>query len=604
MEARLKEKQALSEVIRIGLNRAQDLELLCQIQSAAFENPSLARQVAAECNLREEWRCTREAAVLQQMEGLSFATAEEDLGHLLADKARSLLQRSPSGASLRSSSASLRAPCTRDSSPYRTARQNRSPLQIRNGPQSPDVGRRRVSKKDARVLEEGSVNRSVSPLLRASRDPQVLALVQLHKTLLHGLKRHAACAGESAAHVALEEHVRAAQAHFAASLADVTQALADVSPGRPESKLGAAAFAFGDLGLPAALVARLVDLRRQQAARTVQRGVRKWSSDRRREAGEEELIQRQEAFRQNRAAQRIQDAFRTDWRKQRTRLAVVRSVRLRTSAGKIQRAFRCLLRRRRAACKHLDRVAAQRAALRQWKADRKIDILRQRAESAALKRGEEKRRWFAAVRIQSAVRRIWAKRDARRRRWAVGVLQKWARGWGVRRNMWWHRAVKQMRERRREAARVKARKQAIAQSWTAADRALTRLAALQADVRRTRDAIEREKAGFAAQWARWLEGLERSASAQPLPRGWLRQRTSSTGKEGYVNTRTAESQALHPALVGLLPEIEVQRAKGQEGFRARLAALEARLAPLEEAAEVERNDVLNIEMLRALVTCT
>lgn len=31
MEARLKEKQALSEVIRIGLNRAQDLELICQV---------------------------------------------------------------------------------------------------------------------------------------------------------------------------------------------------------------------------------------------------------------------------------------------------------------------------------------------------------------------------------------------------------------------------------------------------------------------------------------------------------------------------------------------------------------------------------------------
>lgn len=89
---------------------------------------------------------------------------------------------------------------------------------------------------------------------------------------------------------------------------------------------------------------------------------------------------------------------------------------------------------------------------------------------------------------------------------------------------------------------VKARKQAIAQSWTAADRAMTRLAALQADVRRTHDAIEREKAAFAAQWARWLEGLERSASAQPLPRGWLRQKDSSTERACYVNTRTAESQ--------------------------------------------------------------
>lgn len=37
MEERLREKQALSEVIRIALNRAQDHELLCQV---GFAGPS------------------------------------------------------------------------------------------------------------------------------------------------------------------------------------------------------------------------------------------------------------------------------------------------------------------------------------------------------------------------------------------------------------------------------------------------------------------------------------------------------------------------------------------------------------------------------------
>lgn len=60
-------------------------------------------------------------------------------------------------------------------------------------------------------------------------------------------------------------------------------------------------------------------------------------------------------------------------------------------------------------------------------------------------------------------------------------------------------------------------------------------------------------------------------------------------------------QALHPALIGLLPEVEAQRAKGQEGLKARLAALEARLVPLEEAAELERKSVSSFEKLRRLV---
>jgi hypothetical protein len=97
------------------------------------------------------------------------------------------------------------------------------------------------------------------------------------------------------------EHIRAAQADFAARLEDVTKALADVTfgevtdverPLRPESKLGVEAFAFGDLGLPAALVARLADLRKQQAVRTVQRSVRKWLAwrDECRRAAEEQEV--------------------------------------------------------------------------------------------------------------------------------------------------------------------------------------------------------------------------------------------------------------------------------------------------------------------------
>jgi hypothetical protein len=97
------------------------------------------------------------------------------------------------------------------------------------------------------------------------------------------------------------EHIRAAQADFAARLEDVTEALADVTfgefadaerPLRPESKLSVEAFAFGDLGLPAALVTRLADLRKQQAVRTVQRSVQKWlvrRNERKRAAEEQEV---------------------------------------------------------------------------------------------------------------------------------------------------------------------------------------------------------------------------------------------------------------------------------------------------------------------------
>lgn len=53
--------------------------------------------------------------------------------------------------------------------------------------------------------------------------------------------------------------------------------------------------------------------------------------------------------------------------------------------------------------------------------------------------------------------------------------------------------------------------------------------------------MEEARAGFGVQWARWREGYERAASAQPLPRGWLRQMEPGGG-ECFVNTRTAERQ--------------------------------------------------------------
>jgi hypothetical protein len=74
-----------------------------------------------------------------------------------------------------------------------------------------------------------------------------------------------------------------------------------------------------------------------------------------------------------------------------------------------------------------------------------------------------------------------------------------------------------------------------------AERALSRLVALQDQARRVRGAMEEEKAGFGVQWARWMAGLGKAASAQPLPRGWLRQ-TEPGGRECFVSTRTAERQ--------------------------------------------------------------
>lgn len=95
----------------------------------------------------------------------------------------------------------------------------------------------------------------------------------------------------------------------------------------------------------------------------------------------------------------------------------------------------------------------ERKSLREWKEKRAEEIEIQKKVFEALGMGDEVRKWIAAVRIQRKVRRVWAKRDARRRLWAVGVFQKWARGWGVRKEVWWHRALGKMRARRRELAR-------------------------------------------------------------------------------------------------------------------------------------------------------
>jgi hypothetical protein len=55
-------------------------------------------------------------------------------------------------------------------------------------------------------------------------------------------------------------------------------------------------------------------------------------------------------------------------------------------------------------------------------------------------------------------------------------------------------------------------------------------------------------------------------------------------------------------MVAFLPEIEAQRARGEEALQARLAVLEAQLKLLEAAAEKERKAVLEMDKGRLFVS--
>ncbi|GLI63857.1 hypothetical protein VaNZ11_006967 [Volvox africanus] len=463
----------------------------------------------------------------------------------------------------------------------------------------------------------------------AQRSSGFRNLLRLQQLLLQGLREHAHDEGEGGALEALNCNVAQGQAFFAECLADALEAaglphdaVTLAAPGavavvRGQAVLSSATrrtpavawdkmLRLGQLGLTRSDVSRLNTIRRQQAARVIQRQVRKWL---RRRWHQQRLA----------AARARADAMQ---RKLRDRAALV-----------IQAWVRGHLARRLVA--HLISEAAQEAAERRhveaarevaatriqrgwrshWRAVRYAAAL---AKSEELHRRQQQRRQqllqhddvvgaakqdqgaLAAARATEAGKEAgqWQGRERARTgetvtlslERAVVVIQSHLRGWLVRRSsaLWWARASHSLRERRAAVRAWRQHQRFMAISYGMQAQLLGALVreaqvaeALRAD--RRRQEVEMRTA-----FNDWLLQQQRVALSQPLPRGWVpHPHPNEPGRMCFLNTRTGELHALHPVLADLVRHAREQHSAALEALQQRFAGVPAYLAQLHEATAAQ-----------------
>ncbi|GLC34710.1 hypothetical protein PLESTB_001231600 [Pleodorina starrii] len=476
----------------------------------------------------------------------------------------------------------------------------------------------------------------------AQRSSGFRNLLRLQRLLLQGLREHAQDDGEGGALEALASSVAEGQAFFAECLTDALEAaglppdtvalspaLARVPhqqgqgqgqllPGSPGRRAPVVAWdkmlRLGQLGLTRSDVARLEEIRRQRAARVIQRQVRKWLRRRRHQRRLAEARARADAMQRklrDRAARVIQAWVRGHLaRRLAARLAVQaaaeREQRRRAEAARaaaatrIQRAWRAHRRavRYAAALARAEELRRQREQQQQqeplWRPAETETEAETKAVAGPGRVQEPQATAFPRGQEQGAERGLRAPRrdgiSSMPLEKAVVVIQSHLRGWLVRRSsdLWWARASHSLRERRAAVRAWQQHQRFMAASYDMQAQLLGAMVR-EAQVAEALAADRRRQEGeLRAAFNEWLLQQQRVALSQPLPRGWVpHPHPDQPGRMCFLNTRTGELHALHPAVSELARHAREQHSAALSSLQQRFSGVPAYLASLHAATAAQ-----------------
>ncbi|KAK3237474.1 hypothetical protein CYMTET_52454 [Cymbomonas tetramitiformis] len=260
---KLKERQALHELLRIGMGRAEDLRFLQKVEGKQTEvAPQSAPQLLEECELREEFRVARELELQKEIVKFNFVSCTDEESQQLADQLLALnqvleedrmRQRPPLpnlaayrtnilGGSRKSSPrkskpSTPKANAAPSSNPYSTNPALPLPLGYKK-PASKAKGVEDAAAGRALKKESGWTPTPTGPPAPATRAPRPASapqardadgakrrprhqqLIVMQRTLRTGILVHVEDDGENAASRALQKNIGEAQEHFKMCLQD------------------------------------------------------------------------------------------------------------------------------------------------------------------------------------------------------------------------------------------------------------------------------------------------------------------------------------------------------------------------------------------------
>lgn len=583
----LRERHILHELVRTSLSRSEDLGLLEKVRDReeGFRGATAASLIN-ECSIREEWRVQKEKKVVGELQNFHlsyFSDGQQTLANqMLAlkevfeeeqklDRGRARKEKRP--PALPSFTPTLRS--AYGASPFM------STVKVPQGPGPSTSGRGGAKGKGkgarpntqesmektravffpAKRADGGRARPSTAPAQSRKVDSTHTKIRRLQQNLDFGLQDFKSAEGLKRTFSVLESNVWESQAVFG-RCAGEARAVLDSCPdagGTGSRKAWAARILLGNFGLHSNDLATAEEMRKGHFAKVVQRRVREFLKRRAGERAQEErrkLEEREAHLKRCAAAVRIQSCVRRRSARKRAKVLRVERLRAKYSVRKIEEAYRHLLLRRK----------RQRRRRENGEEDRKRSVKwfkgfsqRVAQHASLLAISSEKDRWLSAVVIQSYVRRYLTRVAFARRMWSVERLQAGIRGWHVRRDNWWRRALGRLSARRETVARWGAHA-ARARPGLGTQRGMVRQYDLLAQERaRVKREMAEEERKFLGSWQVFERSLKHDALKRPLAKGWIPQVDGVTGRRYYLNLKTGELHKIHPNLHNMLPQIAKER---------------------------------------------
>ncbi|KAL6761447.1 hypothetical protein V8C86DRAFT_3131565 [Haematococcus lacustris] len=515
-----------------------------------------AQQLLKECQLREEWRTAREAALLQQVQGLAFLPTAPG----------------PAAALAWSCQAPTTKACTS------RARAPQPQLQPYHGLLKPPT---------SQTLPSPYSKSSTGLYPGPAADPS--------------LKKQQLSKGQG--QQGQQDHGRPQQQGQPAAGRSQPAAF-DGSRTAAWSKL----LLLGQLGLTGSDIARLQHLRRTMAARVIQQAVRAHLQRRR-----QEREMRAAQLRAARAAHDLRTQAATTiqrwWRghlgrkhaaqaraaaQQVAARARVLSIARSLAARRIQAAWRFYKRRRRvaramaASCAFHSRAAHLSLAVPEGTPTTGLTqsqlqgVVAQPAPGASkaggLQAGAEEQLWPAGA-VAAAV-----------------TIQAWVRGWLQRRSgaQWWRVGSAGLRWRRVQGRAWSSQAQFMARTYGVQEQLLAVVLEEEEAEQRARAEVAADARRHESAWSQWLDTQTAVAMAQQLPKGWIPHPHPETGSICFLDTRSGALHAHPPAMLQFQQFAAQQRQATDAAQSARRQHLHHQLQRLRLRAAQEQQRLLAV----------
>ena len=561
----LQEQQAarlrytLASLSRLEMARAEDLKLMTAETSG---DPDVATQAIWECELREEWRVQREDAAIRHIEG------GVDLMQLALKKEKNQEQAvaPPPPPTSEATTTSPNAKRRSTGLPY-SARERRVAVPARLGVDRARALREMQEEQDMQRVRSTTARHTHSPtrvaqpsFAGASRVYVVKGQGQRPQQSTGGPRPTSAPAAAkpkqpSTTHDRLLRSTRRLRTALAAHTEDdgATAAVTALRNG-----VEAARAAFADAVIAArARAAACTPSEREKPTPDVRRAWQPATALHRNLGTTAASLERAGQLRMRRAAQLVQRAWRVKLRRikaERRRLAIGR-LKLSARARRVQRAWRRFMARRRARNGALARLLYQSSARRLqrwWRRLRRLCASRV-APASSMPSADNRRAAAAALRITAAARGWIGRRIARRMRLASEGMA--------------------LRTRRLDFAR----KRAVALALAPLDaRLLSDCHTAHAEMISLEQAANTVPGKVWSAFDKWEKAARKTASRQPLPRGWVPQVDPATARLFFLNTRTGAFSRLHPAEAAAQPALAAGREKARAEVVRQIAQIESR----------------------------